>query len=130
MRAMAETPTPWRCSSRIMTISPSRTNDPSPEEEKGTSSLISTGCLPLRLTQSAHLGNSNRHKWGLFGRHSQPSLHKPEPLAEAGCWIHARRNFFKLAEIARAPEAAEAVGYMLKCWDASTHFPLATAGSA
>src|SRR5271165_6487503 len=34
-RAMAETLTPWRCSSRIMTISPSRTNDASPEAERG-----------------------------------------------------------------------------------------------
>src|ERR1700731_3916240 len=34
-RAIAETPTPWRCSSRIMTISPSRTNDASPKAEKG-----------------------------------------------------------------------------------------------
>ena len=34
---------------------------------------------------------------------------QPGPVAEAGCWAHARRNFFKLAELARAPLAVEAV---------------------
>jgi transposase len=36
-------------------------------------------------------------------------LRKPEPVMEAGCWAHGRRNFFRLAEIARAPLAVEAV---------------------
>jgi transposase len=30
-------------------------------------------------------------------------------VTEAGCWAHARRNFFRLAELARAPIATEAV---------------------
>jgi hypothetical protein len=34
---------------------------------------------------------------------------RPGPVTEAGCWAHARRNFFKLAERARAPLAVEAV---------------------
>ena len=34
---------------------------------------------------------------------------KPNPLIEAGCWAHARRNFFKLAELTKAPLAVEAV---------------------
>lgn len=71
---MAEMLTPYWCSSRIMTISPSRTNDASPEAEKGTSSLIDTGGFPGNT--EGHAVNStwgifNRHKWGLFGRHSQ-----------------------------------------------------------
>ncbi len=37
---------------------------------------------------------------------------KPGPILEAGCWAHGRRKLFKLAEIARAPLAAEAVGRM------------------
>ena len=36
-------------------------------------------------------------------------LRKPEPLVAAGCWAHGRRNFFKLAEVAKAPLAVEAV---------------------
>jgi transposase len=34
---------------------------------------------------------------------------KPVALAEALCWAHGRRNFFKLAELAKAPLAIEAV---------------------
>ncbi|MBF8257289.1 MAG: IS66 family transposase [Anaerolineales bacterium] len=34
---------------------------------------------------------------------------KPGPIAEAACWAHARRKFFVLADIARAPLAIEAV---------------------
>jgi transposase len=34
---------------------------------------------------------------------------QPGPVTEAGCWAHARRNFFRLAELARAPIATEAV---------------------
>ncbi len=33
----------------------------------------------------------------------------PCPLTEALCWAHARRNFFKLADLAKAPLAIEAV---------------------
>lgn len=34
---------------------------------------------------------------------------KPAPLTQALCWAHGRRNFFKLAELAKAPLAIEAV---------------------
>lgn len=34
---------------------------------------------------------------------------KPSPITEAACWAHGRRKLFKLAEVARAPLAAEAV---------------------
>ena len=34
---------------------------------------------------------------------------KPGPLTEAGCWAHGRRKLFDLAQLARAPLAAEAV---------------------
>ena len=34
---------------------------------------------------------------------------KPEPLTQALCWAHGRRNFFKLAELVKAPVAIEAV---------------------
>jgi transposase len=34
---------------------------------------------------------------------------KPGPITEAGCWAHGRRKLFELAEVARAPLAAEAV---------------------
>jgi transposase len=34
---------------------------------------------------------------------------KPDPLTQALCWAHGRRNFFKLAELAKAPVAIEAV---------------------
>src|ERR671916_731550 len=34
---------------------------------------------------------------------------EPGPIIEAGCWAHGRRKLFELAEVARAPLAAEAV---------------------
>ena len=34
---------------------------------------------------------------------------KPAPIVEAACWAHARRKFFDLARIARAPIAIEAI---------------------
>ena len=34
---------------------------------------------------------------------------RPGPITEAACWAHGRRKLFKLAEVARAPLAAEAV---------------------
>ena len=34
---------------------------------------------------------------------------KPGPVTQALCWAHGRRNFFKLAELAKAPLAIEAV---------------------
>ncbi len=34
---------------------------------------------------------------------------KPGPILEAACWAHGRRKLFKLAEVARAPLAVEAV---------------------
>ena len=34
---------------------------------------------------------------------------KPGPIIEAACWAHARRNFFDLARIKKAPIAIEAV---------------------
>jgi transposase len=34
---------------------------------------------------------------------------KPAPIIEAACWAHARRKFFDLARIAKAPIASEAV---------------------
>ena len=34
---------------------------------------------------------------------------KPGPITEAGCWAHGRRKLFDLAQLARAPLAAEAV---------------------
>jgi len=34
---------------------------------------------------------------------------QPAPITEAACWSHGRRNLFKLAEVAKAPLAIEAV---------------------
>ena len=35
--------------------------------------------------------------------------HKPGPIIEAACWAHARRNFFDLARLKKAPIAIERV---------------------
>ncbi len=43
-----------------------------------------------------------------FGELYHPGR-KPGPVTEAGCWSHGRRKLFDLAQLARAPLAAEAV---------------------
>ena len=43
---------------------------------------------------------------------------KPGPIIEAGCWAHGRRKLFELAEVARAPLAAEAVRRIDAIFDA------------
>jgi transposase len=43
-----------------------------------------------------------------FNRLYGPSR-KPGPIIEAACWAHARRKFFDLARLAKAPIAVEAV---------------------
>jgi transposase len=43
-----------------------------------------------------------------FGRLYKASR-QPGPIIEAGCWAHARRGFFELAELQKGPIAIEAV---------------------
>jgi transposase len=43
---------------------------------------------------------------------------KPGPISEAACWAHGRRKLFKLAEVDRAPLAAEAVRRIDAIFDA------------
>ena len=43
---------------------------------------------------------------------------KPGPITEAACWAHFRRKVFELAEVARAPLAAEAVRRIGRVFDA------------
>ncbi len=43
---------------------------------------------------------------------------KPGPITEAGCWAHGRRRLFDLAQLARAPLAAEAVRRIDAIFDA------------
>ena len=43
-----------------------------------------------------------------FGELYHPGR-KPGPVTEAGCWAHGRRKLFDLAQLAKAPLAAEAV---------------------
>src|SRR5262245_44979000 len=41
----------------------------------------------------------------LYEPHRQPG-----PITEAACWAHARRKFFEIARIDKAPIAIEAIG--------------------
>ncbi|WP_431282955.1 IS66 family transposase [Humitalea sp. 24SJ18S-53] len=43
---------------------------------------------------------------------------RPGPVTEAACWAHGRRKLFNLAEVARAPLAAEAVRRIDAIFDA------------
>jgi transposase len=43
-----------------------------------------------------------------FGR-LYKATRQPGPVTEAGCWSHARRGFFELAELQKGPMAIEAV---------------------
>jgi transposase len=52
-----------------------------------------------------------------FGDLHRPGR-KPGPITEAACWAHFRRKVFGLAEVARAPLAAEAVRRIDRVFDA------------
>ena len=41
---------------------------------------------------------------------------KGGPIIEAACWAHARRKFFDLARLSKAPIAAEAVMNQCRAW--------------
>jgi transposase len=43
---------------------------------------------------------------------------KPAPITEAACWAHGRRDLFKLADVAKAPLAIEAVRRIDAIFDA------------
>lgn len=43
-----------------------------------------------------------------FNRLHEP-VRRPAPIVEAACWAHARRKFFDLARLNKAPIAIEAV---------------------
>jgi len=47
---------------------------------------------------------------------------KPDPLTQALCWAHGRRNFLKLAELAKAPVAIEAVQRIDAIFDVERRF--------
>jgi transposase len=53
---------------------------------------------------------------GFNGLYAQ--ARKPGPVTEAGCWSHGRRKLFDLAQLARAPLAAEAVRRIDAIFDA------------
>ena len=60
----------------------------------------------------AHLANyaglMQADAYAGFNRLYEP-LRKPGPIIEVGCWAHARRKFFELARLKKAPIAIEAV---------------------
>ncbi len=51
-------------------------------------------------------------------RRPLPSRAQAGPVTEAGCWAHGRRKLFDLAQLARAPLAAEAVRRIDAIFDA------------
>lgn len=56
----------------------------------------------------SYAGISQADAFSGFGRLYAPHR-KPSALMEAACWAHARRKFFELAELQKAPIAIEAV---------------------
>ena len=57
---------------------------------------------------AAYAGILQADAYAGFGDLYRPDR-KPGPIAKAACWAHFRRKTFELAEVARAPLAAEAV---------------------
>ena len=57
---------------------------------------------------AAYAGILQADAYAGFGELYRPDR-GPGPIAEAACWAHFRRKTFELAEVARAPLAAEAV---------------------
>jgi transposase len=56
----------------------------------------------------AYAGLMQADAYAGFNRLYEPAR-KPGPIIEAACWAHARRKFFDLARIAKAPVAIEAI---------------------
>jgi len=56
----------------------------------------------------AYAGLMQADAYAGFNRLYEPAR-KPGPIVEAACWAHARRKFFDLARIAKAPIAIEAI---------------------
>ena len=57
---------------------------------------------------SSYAGLMQADAYAGFNRLYEPGR-KPGPILEAACWAHARRKFFDLARLAKAPIAVEAV---------------------
>jgi len=57
---------------------------------------------------ASYVGLMQADAYAGFNRLYEPRR-KPSPIVEAACWAHARRKFFDLARIARAPIAIEAI---------------------
>ena len=66
---------------------------------------------------AAYAGILQADAYAGFGDLYHPGR-KPGPVTEAGCWAHGRRKLFDLAQLARAPLAAEAVRRIDAIFDA------------
>ena len=66
---------------------------------------------------TAYAGILQADAYAGFGELYRPDR-RPGPITEAACWAHFRRKAFELAEVARAPLAAEAVRRIDRVFDA------------
>jgi transposase len=57
---------------------------------------------------AGYIGLMQADAYAGFNRLYEP-LRKPGPIVEVGCWAHARRKFFEIARLNKAPIAIEAV---------------------
>jgi len=80
--------------------------------------LVLLQCIRSRVGAHApdHHGNprapeliSGHASMSYSGHQFSDALERPGPIIEVGCWAHARRKFFDLARIKKAPIAAQAV---------------------
>ena len=74
-----------------------------------------SGAYPERVL-AGYTGIMQADAFSGFGRLYKASR-QPGPVIEAGCWAHARRGFFELAELQKAPIAIEAVKRIDKLFD-------------
>ncbi len=70
-------------------------------------------CCLVRLLPRSQ-GRASHHsprwlEWHRAGRCLRKPGRLPAPVTLAGCWVHARRGLFRLAELGRTPLAVEAV---------------------
>jgi len=57
---------------------------------------------------ASYAGPMQADAYAGFNRLYEP-LRKPGPIIEVGCWAHARRKFFEIARLKKAPIAVEAI---------------------
>ena len=88
-----------------------------PRPRRCSATRPTAGASTRKRHLATYAGILQANAYAGFGELYHPGR-KPGPVTEAGCWAHGRRKLFDLAQLARAPLAAEAVRRIDAIFDA------------